>query len=225
MTMDNVLLDHSALATTSETPAVVLSPSPDLQDMDAHLETLAQEVAHLRLSLLTEGEIHQSTIKQLRRRLDILTVGIMLLVLGLMGAGTWFFSSPQGLALLRQPIATTATDDLKLKEWEQRIAGLQGGETESLISQVKTLEEQVKALDGQQTSVQALEAKVTELSKNANTRQQTITILAKALQDVINVEADPPSESAAEDPTNTSPVKTPQADASLEHSPENSSAN
>lgn len=200
ITMDNLSLDRAALATTSET--AVLPLSPDHQEMDAHLETLAQEVAHLRLSLLTESESHQSTFKQLRRRLDLLTVSLMLMVLGLVGTGTWFFSSPKGFTLLQQPLSTSTNANPQLKQLERQIADLQGGDNPALVSQVEALQAQVKVLDQQQTSVQALDAKVAELSKNASTRQQSITILAKALQDVINVETDtvtpPPSDSAAD---------------------------
>lgn len=223
MTTDHLSLDHVTLATTSETSAIALPPSSAPSDIDAHLETLAQEVAHLRLSLLTESESHQSTVKHLRRRLDILTVSIMLITLGLVGAGTWFFSSPKGLSLLRPPLTTTNPDP-QLQELEKRIDDLQGEANPTLVSQVQALETQVKALDEQQTSVKALDEKVAELSKNANTRQQTITILAKALQDVIDVETDTVSPTHSEANQNSAPAEPPVPTAS-QPSPQPSSTN
>ncbi len=225
MTIDHLSLDHATLATATETSAVALPPSSELAEIDAHLETLAQEVAHLRLSLLTESAAHQSTVKPLRRRLDILTVSMMLMALGLVVAGTWFFSSPQGVARLRQPMSTTRVDP-QLKGLEKQIADLQGGANPTLVSQIKALEAQVKALDQQKTSVQTLEAKITELSSKADTRQQTITTLAKALQEVIDVETNTvPSSDSAANPAPANPPASTAGEAPSQPSPKTSLPN
>lgn len=190
MTTDHVNTNNTALIIPPEEKGLVAPPSSTQAEMESHLEILAQEVAHLRLSLLTETESFQKKGKRLDRRVNSLTFGFLIAVLALMGGGTWFLSSPNSLKLLGQATPTIPTEGSQPSDIEPQINASRVDNSEQLISEFKSLQEKVQALEVDQSTVQELDKKVETLVTNTSTRQQTITTLAKALQDVIDIETD-----------------------------------
>lgn len=206
MTTDNVNADNSALIVTPDETPVLLPPSPSLEEIDNHLETIAQEIAHLRLSLLTETESSQQTVKHLRHRLNLLTFGFFIAILTLVGGGTWLFSSPTAFEFLRKPTASLPSEESRIGKLERQINAGQGENSQLLAIEVKALQEKIQILEANQKAVQELDTKVETLVTNTNTRQQTIKTLATALQDVINVETSnvPSASGTAESTPDTS---------------------
>lgn len=188
MATDHVNTNNSALILPSEEKGIVAPPSSTPAEMESHLEILAQEVAHLRLSLLTETEYFQKKEKRLDRRVNSLTFGFLIAILALVGGGTWFLSSPNSLKLLGQATPTIPTEGSQPSDIEPQINASRVDNSGQLISELKSLQEKVQALEADQSNVQELDKKVETLVTNTSTRQQTITTLAKALQDVIDIE-------------------------------------
>ncbi|QUY45469.1 hypothetical protein [Acaryochloris marina] len=188
MTTDHVNANNTALIIPPEEKGLVAPPSSTPAEMENHLEILAQEVAHLRLSLLTETESFQKKEKRLDRRVNSLTFGFLIAILALVGGGTWFLSSPNSLKLLGQATPTIPTEGSQPSDIEPQINASRVDNSEQLISELKSLQEKVQALEADQSAVQELDKKVETLVTNTSTRQQTITTLANALQDVIDIE-------------------------------------
>lgn len=214
MTTDNVNAENSALIITPEEKGLVASPSSPQAEMENHLEILAQEVAHLRLSLLTETESFQKKSKQLHHRVNSLTIGFFIAILALVGGGTWLLSAPNALKLIGQSTPTLPTEGPQLSDLERQINANRSESSEQLINELKSLQEKVQALETDQNSVQELDTKVETLITNTNTRQQTITTLAKALQDVIDIET------AEVAPTTNTSESTPEEKIGPESQPE-----
>ena len=199
MTTDNV----SALIVTPEEKELTIPPSSAHNEMENHLEILAQEVAHLRLSLLSETESFQKKTKQLHHRVNSLTVGLLIAVLALVGGGTWLLSSPNALQLIGLTTPTTPNDGSQATDLVPQVGANQGDNSEQLASEMKSIQEKIQALEADQTVVQELNTKVETLVTNSNSRQQTITTLAKALQNVIDIETS--NEVPVSSPTEATP--------------------
>ena len=199
MTTDNV----SALIVTPEDKELAVPPSSSHDEMENHLEILAQEVAHLRLSLLSETESFQKKTKQLHHRVNSLTVCLFIAVLALVGGGTWLLSSPNSLRLIGLSTPTTLNDESQASNLVPQVNANQDDNSEQLASEIQSIQEKIQALEADQKVVQELDTKVETLVTNSNTRQQTITTLATALQDVIDIETS--NEVPASSPTEATP--------------------
>jgi hypothetical protein len=197
--------DSTAAAGESPTDAVQLELLPGQHEQTVvspaelqrqRLDGLAQEMLELKLVLLSDTDNVGRDLDRLRRQVNGLT-GIVIMAIALLsGVMIWL---AVGLrteqAELSQRVAAIATDSValdRIQELETTTSELAQGrdEIEALETRldriVNDLPTEVEAdIEAVQTQITELENQMSEVSDQINTRRQTISILATALQDLI----------------------------------------
>ncbi len=156
--------------------------APNPQRLDA----LAQEVLELKLVSLSETEDFGHEIHRLRHQINWL-IGLFVVVVAVMGGTlTWLAfnlrAEQSRMAQDLSSVVATSADVDRLATLERQVDDLVDQLPADLASQFTALETQVQAQMGE------LEDEVSTLSSSVNTRRQTISILARALQDLIEAE-------------------------------------
>lgn len=191
-------------------PTVQVSPeytaiSP--QDLEKQrLEGLAQEILELKLVFLSDAENFGREVDQLRRQVSNLTGLLVAAIAILTGTLTWLtFSLKSDQGQLSRQLEAIAADAVAIERIEQV-----ENQLESLSEELPdSLSENIEA---NQAQLKTLETQISELTTSVNTRRQTIAILAKALQDLINEE-----ETSSEAPA---PTAAPTSEVTPENSEE-----
>lgn len=156
--------------------------APNPQRLDA----LAQEVLELKLVSLAETEDFGHEIHRLRHQINWL-IGLFVVVVAVMGGTlTWLAfnlrAEQSRIAQDLSSVVATSADVDRLATLERQVDDLVDRLPADLASQFTALETQV------QSQVGELEDEVSTLSSSVNTRRQTISILARTLQDLIEAE-------------------------------------
>ena len=165
------------------------------------LEGLAQEILELKLVYLSDAENAGREADQLRKQINWLT-GLVVVAIAIMGGAlTWLtFSLRTEQNQLMQQVDAIATDTVS----SERINRLE--------TQLSDLVEQIpptlsRDLETSQTQLDELANQIDTVASSVNTRRQTIAILARALQDLINEEeADALTPESAPAPDASSPT-------------------
>lgn len=160
------------------------------------LDGLAQEMLELKLVLLSDTDNVGRDLDRLRRQVNGLTGIIIVAIAVLSGMMTWLAVSLRTeQAQLSQQVAAIATDSValdRIQDLESTTAKLEQGRDniealqDRLDRIVSDLPTEVEAdIEVVQDQIAELEIQVADVSDRVNTRRQTISILATALQDLI----------------------------------------
>lgn len=200
------------------------SGSPAHTRDQEHLEDLAREVLELKLVLLSDTADVGQSIEHLRRQNNWLTGLLISVTAVLAGTLTWLaLTLKADQAQLAQSVEAIATDTVEVERidrLEDRLEELAQRPPEQVVQDLNETQETVNALQAElntsQTQIQSLESNVTELTTSINTRRQTISILANALQDLINQEdtAQPIAPAASPSPVPSPAEATPSEEGS-----------
>lgn len=148
------------------------------------LEGLAQEILELKLVFLSDAENFGREVAQLRGQLHWLTGLLVVAIVSIGGILTWLaLSLTAEQAQLTRQVEAIATDAVEVERIDR------------LETQLNDLQDQlpdniVRDVEANQVQLEALEEQISELSNSVATRRRTIAILAGALQDLINEEAE-----------------------------------
>lgn len=186
------------------------------------IEELAQELLELKLVYLADTDQAKREISKLRGSMYWLTVILIGAIAIASGGISWLaFSLRSEQAQLVRQVESVATETVAVERIEQ------------IESQIETLNEQfpndvIENVQANQDQLQGLESRITEVSSQVNTRRETIAILARALQDLINVEdqeAIAPSNSTSSDPQSDLEAESDQAAPATPNNPTNETQN
>ncbi len=154
-----------------------------------HVEQLAQEFLELKLEFLSESDRQLQQVRQLRRQVGVLTwiLGAAIAVLG--GVFLW-------LGYTLKVEQTRLSQQVQSSGDRQELAQLQ--------QQIDSLRRQIPDnLDGDLAAnrdrLEALESRIEAIATDVQTRSQTLAVLTRALQDLIEVQS-PASTATSPDP-------------------------
>jgi hypothetical protein len=159
------------------------SPSLHTDQVDQQrLDGLAQEILELKLVYLSDTDKANREVAQLRGHiywLTVVLVGAIALASGVISWLSFNLRSDQ-YQLMQQveAIATEAVTTDRINQLESQVSELNERFPERLIADV----------EANQSQLQDLEIRIADIAGQVNTRRQTIAILARALQDLINEE-------------------------------------
>jgi hypothetical protein len=177
------------------------------QDLDKqHLEDLAREVLELKLATLSDADHYGREVEKLRNQFIWLT-GIFILAIAILGGTlawvTFTLKSTQERLVERVDSVTANRVRVEqIEELEENLRSLQEQLPESIARDVAANQEQLSEV---QADLNLLQRKVT-------TREETLGIFLRALQDLVS-ESPPEASSPAE-------LETPEQQATQEPEPE-----
>ncbi|MGJ3251434.1 MAG: hypothetical protein ACFE0J_09930 [Elainellaceae cyanobacterium] len=165
------------------------------------LEGLAQELLELKLAYLSETNKVNKDVSHLRGHIYWLTVALVGAIAIASGVISWLsFSLRSNQARLVQQVEAIATESIaveRIEQVESQLDSLSNRFPERIVTDVQTNQDQL----------QELETRIADVADQVNTRRETISILARALQDLINEEDQRAIAPARENATN-SPLET-----------------
>jgi uncharacterized protein YPO0396 len=181
------------------------------QDLDKqHLEDLAREVLELKLATLSDSDHYGREVEKLRNQFIWLT-GIFILAIAILGGTlawvTFTLKSTQEQLVERVDSVTANRVRVEqIEELEENLRSLQEQLPESIARDVATNQEQLSEV----------QADLNSLQRRVTTRQETLGIFLRALQDLVSEstpEASAPAEPETPEPQATQEEQEPEPEA------------
>ncbi len=150
--------------------------------MSERLDELAQELLELKLVYLSDTDTVKREVETLRGHMYWLTVALIGVITIASGSMSWLaLSLRSDQAQLTRQVESIASETVpveRMNQLEAQINTLGDRLPDNITANIQTNQEQL----------QDLERRIAEVAGQVNTRRETIAILARALQDLINVE-------------------------------------
>lgn len=178
--------------------------SPDLINNnlsleEQHLQELAQTVVELKLSSVLETDNQNKQVKRLHQQVRWLTAGWLasVLVLGVTGAwlGYRLHSQQQQLAIQIPYIQNSKADTKEVDKLEVQLSGITEQISQNMMTTLRTNQKQIDTIKEQ---IAELDQANDAMASNFNQRQQAISVLSKALEELLKEDGTPKIEPLVE---------------------------